>query len=30
VGTVPRRYMPMEKLTGVCDDTNAATMIAAQ
>jgi hypothetical protein len=26
----PRRYMPVEKLTGVCDNTNAATMIAAQ
>jgi transposase-like protein len=25
-----RRYMPVEKLTGVCDDANAATMIAAQ
>jgi hypothetical protein len=27
---VSRRYMPVEKLTGVCNHTNAATMIAAQ
>jgi transposase-like protein len=27
---VSRRYMPVEKLTGVCDDADAATMIAAQ
>ncbi len=27
---VSRRYMPVEKLTGVCDDAHAATMIAAQ
>ena len=27
---VSRRYMPVEKLTGVCEDTNVATMIAAQ
>jgi hypothetical protein len=27
---VSRRYMPVEKLTGVCDDANAATMIPAQ
>ena len=27
---VSRRYMPVEKLTGVCDDDRAATMIAAQ
>jgi hypothetical protein len=26
----PRRYMPVEKLTAVCNDTDAATMIAAQ
>ena len=27
---VSRRYMPVEKLTAVCNDTGAATMIAAQ
>ena len=27
---VSRRYMPVEKLTGLCDDVEAATMIAAQ
>ena len=27
---VSRRYMPVEKLTGVCDDADAATMIVAQ
>ncbi|MGM0743652.1 MAG: IS256 family transposase, partial [Pseudomonadota bacterium] len=27
---VSRRYMPVEKLTAICDDTDAATMIAAQ
>ena len=27
---VSRRYMPVEQLAGLCDDTNAATMIAAQ
>ncbi|RFU14507.1 IS256 family transposase [Rhodobacteraceae bacterium W635] len=27
---VSRRYMPVEKLTDVCNDTDAATMIAAQ
>jgi transposase-like protein len=27
---VSRRYMPVEKLTDVCNDTGAATMIAAQ
>ncbi len=27
---VSRRYMPVEKLTAVCNDTDAATMIAAQ
>ncbi|RDC67757.1 hypothetical protein DLJ49_20670 [Rhodovulum sp. 12E13] len=27
---VSRRYRPVEKLTTVCDDTNAAAMIAAQ
>ena len=27
---VSRRYMPVEKLTAVCNDTEAATMIAAQ
>ena len=29
-GPSPAGYMPVEKLTGVCDDTDAATMIAAQ
>lgn len=28
--TVSRRYMPVEKLTAVCDNPEAATMIAAQ
>lgn len=27
---VSRRYMPVEKLTAMCNDTDAATMIAAQ
>ena len=27
---VCRRYMPVEKLTAMCNDTDAATMIAAQ
>ncbi|WP_229738303.1 transposase, partial [Sinisalibacter lacisalsi] len=27
---VSRRYMPMEKLTAMCNDDDAATMIAAQ
>ncbi len=27
---VSRRYMPVEKLAGPCDDPDAATMIAAQ
>ena len=27
---VSRRYTPVEKLTGVCDDADATTMIAAQ
>jgi len=27
---VSRRYMPVEKLTAICNDPNAATMIAAQ
>jgi hypothetical protein len=28
--TVSRRYMPVEKLTDVCNDPDTATMIAAQ
>jgi len=28
--TVSRRYMPVEKLTAVCNDPDTATMIAAQ
>jgi transposase-like protein len=28
--TVSRRYMPLEKLTNLCNDPDAATMIAAQ
>lgn len=27
---VSRRYMPVEKLAGVCDDPDAVTMITAQ
>lgn len=27
---VSRRYMPVEKLTAMCNDTDAATMIAAK
>lgn len=27
---VSRRYMPMEKLTAMCNDSDTATMIAAQ
>jgi hypothetical protein len=27
---VSRRYMPVEKLTALCDDPDAAGMIAAQ
>jgi len=27
---VSRRYMPVEKLTAMCDDTDTTTMIAAQ
>jgi hypothetical protein len=26
----PRRYMPVEKLTGMCNDDDAAVLIAAQ
>ncbi len=27
---ISRRYMPVEKLTAICNATQAATMIAAQ
>ncbi|WP_275934889.1 hypothetical protein [Jannaschia seosinensis] len=29
-GITPRRYMPVEKLTAVCNDPDVGAMIAAQ